>query len=360
MNSGEKIGVIGIVINILIALPKIILGIIGNSISLFTDGINNACDSITGIVTYAGLKISKKPGDSDHPYGHGRAEYMAGFLIALFTAVVGVQFFISSVKKFIYPNTPEVDTLARLFLIASIIFKCGYVYINHLAYKKTSATLFRANRQDSMMDIIISTFILISSFFFKGHEWMDSALGLLISILILYQAWDTLKDTITPLIGPSPKSEDIELITNTLNRSKLITNIHGIYVDRQSMGQVIATADVEVDPELTVLEVHDEIEMLTSELKRKTNIDLTVHVEPMIVDKKRMRIKNLLMKIDGVTGVHDLLLKNENYVTLAISLDELYDKDEILIEAQKILQREGDKKWNIDSIASFNKKTQKE
>ena len=280
-NSGEKVGLIGIIMNLIIAIPKIILGLISQSISLFTDGINNACDSITGVVTYTGIKLSKKPTDKDHPYGHARAEYIAGFVIAIFTAVVGIQFFISSVKVLIHPRTPDVDAIGRAFLILSIVLKAGFVYLNHIEHKKHGATIFVANRQDALMDIIISSFILVSSFFFAGHEWLDASLGILISILILYQAFETLKDTVTPLVGPSPMASDIDTIVQALNESGLIKNVHDIYVDRQSMGKVIATADVEVDPNLTVKEVHNEIEMITANLRQTATSTWSSTLSPL-------------------------------------------------------------------------------
>lgn len=352
-NSGEKIGIFGIAMNFLIAVPKMILGTITQSLSLFIDGVNNAIDSITGVVTYVGVRISKKPRDADHPYGHGRAEYIAGFLITLFTAVVGVQFFISSVKNLINPKAPDLNTIARVFLIITIFLKLIFAYVNNVAFKKYHATIFKANRQDALMDIFSSTFILISSFFFQGHAWLDSILGLLISILILFQAWETLQDTIRPLIGPSPSEADINKIASALHSSSLIDNVHNIYVDRYSMGKVMATADVEVNPDLSIVEIHDEIERLTIELKKDSNIELVVHVEPMIVDEKRLAIKQKLEKIPGVISVHDLLLKNENYVTLAISIEQLEKKEKILKDALEILEKEDDKKWNIDTIVSF-------
>lgn len=354
--SGERVGLIGIIMNLIIAIPKIILGLMSQSISLFTDGINNACDSITGLVTYIGIKLSKKPIDKGHPYGHARAEYIAGFVIAIFTAVVGIQFFISSVKVLIHPRTPDVDTIGRAFLILSILLKVGFVYLNHIEYKKHKATIFVANRQDALMDIIISTFILVSSFFFAGHEWLDAGLGILISILILYQAFETLKDTVTPLVGPSPMTSDIDTIIQALNKSDLINSVHDIYVDRQSMGKVIATADVEVDPNLTVKEVHDEIEMITANLRQTANIDLVVHVEPLIQDTKLLHIKRLLKNIDGVTGVYDLIMDKENYVTLAISEDDLHSKENIKRQAMEILKKEDDKEWNTDIIVGFQSK----
>ena len=354
-NSGEKVGLIGIIMNLIIAIPKIILGLISQSISLFTDGINNACDSITGVVTYIGIKLSKKPIDKDHPYGHARAEYIAGFVIAIFTAVVGIQFFISSVKVLIHPRTPDVDTIGRAFLILSIVLKTGFVYLNHIEYKKHGATIFVANRQDALMDIIISSFILVSSFFFAGHEWLDASLGILISILILYQA-ETLKDTVTPLVGPSPMASDIDTIVQALNESGLIKNVHDIYVDRQSMGKVIATADVEVDPNLTVKEVHNEIEMITANLRQTANIDLVVHVEPLIQDTKLLHIKRLLKNIDGVMGVYDLIMDKENYVTLAINEDDLHSKENIKRQAIEILNKEDNKEWNMDIIVGFQSK----
>lgn len=355
-NSGEKVGLIGIIMNLIIAIPKIILGLISQSISLFTDGINNACDSITGVVTYIGIKLSKKPIDKDHPYGHARAEYIAGFVIAIFTAVVGIQFFISSVKVLIHPRTPDVDAIGRAFLILSIVLKTGFVYLNHIEYKKHGATIFVANRQDALMDIIISSFILVSSFFFAGHEWLDASLGILISILILYQAYETLKDTVAPLVGPSPMASDIDTIVQALNESGLIKNVHDIYVDRQSMGKVIATADVEVDPNLTVKEVHNEIEMITANLRQAANIDLVVHVEPLIQDTKLLHIKRLLKNIDGVMGVYDLIMDKENYVTLAINEDDLHSKENIKRQAIEILNKEDNKEWNMDIIVGFQSK----
>ena len=354
-NSGERIGIIGILMNLIISIPKIILGISSKSISLFTDGINNACDSLTGFITYIGIRLSKKPIDQDHPYGHARAEYIAGFVIAIFTGIVGLKFFKSAVQALMNPKTPDVDTIGRAFLVLSITLKAGFVYLNHREYKIHHATIFMANRQDSLMDIIISTFILVSSFFFASHEWLDACIGLLISILILHQAYETLKETLIPLVGPTPSSRDLDTITAALEKSDLIKNVHDLYVDRQSMGKVIATADVEVDPMLTVKEVHDEVEMISKDLRQKANIDLVIHVEPLIQDSKLLHLKRCLKNIDGVDGVYDLIMKEENYVTLAIDEHNLNSEDQIKSEALKILNKEDGKKWNIETIVGFQK-----
>lgn len=350
--SGQ-IGQIGLLIALVLAVPKMILGVITGSISVLADGVNNLMDSAVSIITIVGMKMSKKPMDKDHPYGHGRIEHITGFIISIVTAIIGVQFLIKSVNGILNPAATSIDTLTRIFMILSIILKSFYAFLNHEFYNKLKSTIYKANRQDALFDVIISATVLISSFFFSNYPILDSVVALIISLLLIYSAYETLKDTISPLIGEMPSREDLDLIEKSLLSCDKVDSIHNIYIDRKSMDHAFATADVEVDPNITIGEIHDDLERITIKLREESNIELVIHIEPRIEDKERVRVKETIELVSGVTSVHDILLGRKNFVTVAIDADRLKDKNEILENVQNKLKELQDKEWILDVIADL-------
>lgn len=352
--TSDKIGEIGLGIALVLAIPKILLGIITGSISVLADGVNNLMDSFVSVITIIGMKMAKKPRDKDHPYGHGRIEYITGFIISIVTALIGFQFLIKSTKSIINPVISNIDTLTRIFLILSIILKSFFSILNREFYKNFKSTIFKANEQDSLFDVVISGTVLVSSFFFKNYPVLDAAVALIISLILLYTAYETLKETIAPLIGAAPSEEDLQAIEEALNSCDIVRSIHNVYVDRKSMDHVFATADVEVDPKLTIGEVHEELELATLKLKKDKKIELVVHAEPEIDDDYHKKLKVEVEKVDGVCGVHDILTGSTNYITISISANDLHRKEDIVHKVLEKLQGIGDDEWNIDVIADFN------
>lgn len=351
--GSEKIGEIGLVVALVLAIPKMILGIATGSISVLADGVNNLMDSFVSILTMVGMRMSRKPMDKDHPYGHDRIEYITGFIISVVTAIIGLQFLVKSAGGIIDPQKTEIDTITRVFMIVSIVLKSGFSLLNHEYYLNFKSTIFKANRQDALFDVVISATVLFTSFFFGNYPVLDSVVALIISLILLYSAYETLKDTISPLIGEKPSDEDLKAIEEALNSSDMINSIHNIYVDRKSMDHVFATADVEVDPDLTVREAHDVIERLTVELKEKTNIDLVVHIEPKITDGKSLEIKHRIEEISGVKGVHDIILGESNIITVAIDENKLDNLEEIKENVLRKLKEKDDKRWILETVVDF-------
>lgn len=349
----NKIGEIGLVIALVLAVPKMILGVITGSISVLADGVNNLMDSAVSVITMVGMRLSKKPMDKDHPYGHGRIEHITGFIISIVTAIIGIQFLIKSINGILNPEATSIDTLTRIFMILSIVLKSFYSLLNHGFYNRFKSTIYKANRQDSLFDVIISATVLVSSFFFANYPVLDSVIALIISLILIYSAYETLKDTISPLIGETPSREDLDLIEEALKACDKVDSIHNIYIDRKSMEHAFATADVEVDPKLTIGEIHDDLERITIKLREEHNIELVIHMEPRIEDKDRLSIKEAVEKVPGVTSVHDILLGKKNFVTVAIDADRLKDKNEILENVNRRLKELKDKEWVLDVIADL-------
>lgn len=351
--GSERIGEIGLAVALVLAIPKMILGFATGSISVLADGVNNLMDSFVSILTMVGMRMSRKPMDKDHPYGHDRIEYITGFIISVVTAIIGIQFLVKSVGGIVDPEKTEIDTITRAFMILSIVLKSGFSLLNHEYYLNFKSTIFKANRQDALFDVVISTTVLVTSFFFANYPVLDSIVALIISLILLYSAYETLKDTISPLIGEKPSEEDLKAIEDALSSSPMITSIHNIYVDRKSMDHVFATADVEVDPDLTVREAHDVIERLTVELREKTNIDLVVHIEPKIVGGRRLEIKKAIEEIAGVKGVHDVILGESNIITVAVDENKLEKVENIKVNVLNRLKEKDDNRWIIETVVDF-------
>lgn len=347
--QSKFMGILGIVFNLLIAIPKIFYGKIFFSLSLFADGINNLLDALSAVIVYLGIEISKKPKDLDHPYGHAKAEYITGFIVSMITFYTGIKFLEETAKRIFDDNKVlEVNYYWIYFLIFSMLIKFVLFLLNRTMFKKYNSSLFKALSNDSLQDILISSAVLVSLTIFREKNSLDIAIAFAIGMIIFKNAYFTLRDAIYPLIGNVPDKRDIDILKKELLKIDFVRGVHNLIVDRKSSTECFSCVDVVVDSHLTIREIHDRLEIVRFMLKNKYNMEVNMHIEPFLDDDKIIKIKEEVKKVRGVYDVYDIILGDENLISYSIKRKCLYRRDDIEKRVENVIKREVDKKWNID------------
>lgn len=308
---GVLCGGFGIFLNILLFAAKFIAGTIASSVSVVADAFNNLSDAGSSIVSLIGFKLSGQKPDPEHPYGHGRLEYISGLIIAMIIILMGFELMLSSVKKIITPEAVEFSWLSIGILIASILVKAYMFFYNRCIAKKIDSVTMKATAQDSLTDCI-ATFAALAAII-AGRIWnvkIDGWCGALVSLFVLYSGFSAAKDTISPLLGQPPEKELVDDIESTVMAHDQILGIHDLMVHDYGPGRMMMSLHAEVPSVGSVLELHDLIDNIERELKEKFHCEAVVHMDPIEThDQKTAELKEktekILKEIDPEIKMHD-------------------------------------------------------
>ena len=296
---GVLCGGFGIFLNILLFAAKFIAGTIASSVSVVADAFNNLSDAGSSIVSLIGFKLSGQKPDPEHPYGHGRLEYISGLIIAMIIILMGFELMLSSVKKIITPEAVEFSWLSIGILIASILVKAYMFFYNRSIAKKIDSVTMKATAQDSLTDCI-ATFAALAAII-AGRIWnvkIDGWCGALVSLFVLYSGFSAAKDTISPLLGQPPEKELVDDIESTVMAHDQILGIHDLMVHDYGPGRMMMSLHAEVPSDGSVLELHDLIDNIERELKEKFHCEAVVHMDPIEThDQKTAELKEKPEKI---------------------------------------------------------------
>ncbi len=276
---------VGIGLNILLFFGKLIVGTLSHSISITADAYNNLSDASSSIITMIGFKMSNEKPDKDHPFGHGRIEYVSGAIVSFLILLVGFELVKSSFLKILNPVELEVTTFTIIILVISILVKLYMTFYNTRIAKKIDSTAMRATALDSRNDAITTTFVLLTSIISLFCKFnIDGYVGLLVGLFIIYSGFQAAKDTINPLLGEPPTLEFVEQIRETVVSHKDIIGVHDIIVHNYGPGRVILSLHAEVPYDCDILEIHDTIDNIEKELGQKFNCHATIHMDPFKTD----------------------------------------------------------------------------
>lgn len=322
--SYGKLGsIVGILANIILSISKISIGVMFNSIAITADGVNNLSDIGSSVVTFVGFKISNKPADKDHPFGHARIEYLTGLIVGVIILLLGVELIKSSVNKILNPERTSFSWLMVLIMILSIIIKLWLSYFNIKLADKISSATMKATAMDSRNDVISTATVLVSLFIAKltGLE-IDGYVGVLVALFIIYSGFSILKDILNPLLGEMPDPDFIEKIENKLLSYKGIINIHDLVLHNYGPNKYFATVHAEVDANEDILISHDLIDNIERDFSRDLNINLVIHLDPIITnDEEINQLRNMttevIEKIDKNLSMHDFrVVKGKTHTNL--------------------------------------------
>lgn len=342
--SGMQTGLVGVLINGLLTFGKISAGVLSNSQSLIADGINSLSDSLSSLITVFGFYIAGKPADKDHPYGHERSEYIAGFTIAIITAYLGLDIAIESSKNLLSSGKPTIDIFPIVIMLLSIILKVFLmVYYNSKA-KTLNSTMLKAASQDSKNDILMTSgilFALIVSPFFAFN--LDAIIGLIVSIYIIICAVQMILGFMNDLLGNRPDQVTLNKIKSLLDKDNSIFGYHDLLVHQYGNQTAYGSVHVELDQSISLIKAHDIIDKIENEIYNLTSIRITAHADPLDINNIELHqifqlIKSYLRSNYPQASFHDLRLR-EGVLYFDVVLNGLKCESDITFELGELLIR---------------------
>ena len=279
---GYLSGMIGTFLNVTLGVSKFVIGILANSVSITADAVNNFSDAIYSFATVLGFKFSSAPPDKDHPYGHGRVEYITTLIISMMVMIVGVQFAKTSIERIINPEKIIMGKIGIAFLVISIFVKLWMSLFNRKLSKAIDSSILKATSIDCLSDVFTTSVVLIAMIFADYTTFpVDGVVGLIVSAFILFSGFSLAKETISQLIGEAPSVELIKSVLSDIEKHKEILGIHNYTFHRYGHLKTIATVDVEVDSEMSLIKAHNLMSLIEKEIYEKYEIVLVIHVEPV-------------------------------------------------------------------------------
>ncbi len=306
--------VVGIVCNILLCAVKIAVGTITASISIIGDGLNNLSDMGSSVITMIGFKLSNKPADSDHPFGHGRMEFVSAFIVSALIIVVGAELFISSVKTLFSGEPAPVHTLVSIsVLIISVIFKLWMFLFNRKLAKKINSTALLATAKDSLGDAAATTAILLAAlvtYYFTLPFNLDAVMAIGVSLFILWSGISSAKDTIGEILGGPPEAELIKEMEELIMSFDGFLGIHDLIVHNYGVGRQFASVHVEVPQDVDIVKCHERIDLCEKFVCEKTGVELVIHMDPIDanneqVNSVKQKMVEVIKSIDERLTLHD-------------------------------------------------------
>ena len=315
---GVLTGIFGIITNLILVVIKLSLGIIFLSISIIADAMNNLSDMGSSLLTLIGFKISSKPADKEHPFGHQRIEYIIGLVIAMVIVFVGIELLTESINKIITPNPISSDIITYVLLGVAILLKIiqGLFYLS--ASKRISSISLKASAKDSINDVIATTAILIGTIVSKLINYnLDGIIGVLVSLFIILTAIGLIKESISPLIGEKPDPTIVSSITADIRSYKGIYGIHDMIAHIYGPNKIFISLHCEVDRRVDVMESHDLIDTIEIDMKKKYGVEIVIHMDPIVVgdpihDKVKEQVTNVIRGISNELRIHDFRMVEGN------------------------------------------------
>ena len=311
---GRNAGIFGIVLNTLLAAGKIIVGSISGAISVTADGLNNLTDCGSNVVSVIGFKMSEKPADKEHPFGHRRAESVASLLIAVIILVVAAELIMQSAEKIFSPSDTDISLLVLAVLAVSVAVKLFMFFMNRSLGKAISSETLKATAADSISDVVATTAVLISAIItrFTNLE-LDGYLGVVVALFIAVTGIGILKDTVSNLLGKAPDPGTVREIEKRVLSFENVRGLHDLTVHDYGQNKLYATVHVEVDAQMSITSAHDLADRIEKDFAEHTAIALTVHIDPLVYDdpelnRLREETHRIVENIDPTLKMHDFRL----------------------------------------------------
>ena len=308
---GVLSGAVGIGLNILLFFGKWLAGTISGSIAITADAFNNLSDAGSSIITLIGFRLSGQEPDPEHPFGHGRMEYISGLLVSVAILVMGFELIWSSIGKLRNPEPIESSALVFGILIVSILVKLYMFFYNHSLSKKLESAAMKATSVDSLSDTVATTLVLIATVISKYTGLLlDGWFGILVGLFILYTGGSTLKETIDLLLGQPPKQEFVDEIKEIVLGHSLVHGVHDLIVHDYGPGRVMISLHAEVDVNGDIQDIHEQIDHIEHELQEKLHCSATIHMDPIVTDDKEVlamkaKVEEMVHFLDESFSMHD-------------------------------------------------------
>ncbi len=324
---GILASIVGIISNILLFAVKAFIGLMIGSISVTADAFNNLSDAASSIISFVGVKIANRPADREHPFGHGRYEYIAALIVAFLVFEVGVTCLKSSLDKVFHPQAVEFKLILVIILCLSILVKVWLGFFNRKLGKMINSSVMKATSADAFGDVLITSATVISIIVgYLTNLKIDGYMGVLVSLIVLYAGFGIAKDTLEPLIGEAVSPETYDLITKKVESYEGIVGSHDLIVHNYGPSNTMATIHAEVPSDMNIEEAHDLIDGIERDVLRELDIFLVIHMDPLevnnqVVTELKKKVKGIVKELDSDASLHDFrMVSGEHYINIIFDL----------------------------------------
>ncbi len=324
---GLMASIVGICCNIILFSAKLLVGMLVNSISVMADAFNNLSDAASSIIGFIGVKMAGKPADEDHPFGHGRMEYIAAFIVAFLVIQVGFSFLKTSIGKIIQPEEMTFKAVSVVILLLSVCVKLWMAFFNNTLGKRIQSTVMKATAADSLGDVITTSATIVSILIYG--IWginIDGIIGIAVSVIVMWAGVKIAKDTLTPLIGEPIDPKLYVEITEFVESYDGIIGSHDLIVHNYGPSRSMASIHAEVPNDVDIEVSHEIIDTIEREAVRKFGIFLVIHMDPVETKDSRVlefgnMLKNVLQEIDSRISFHDFrMVEGKSQINLIFDL----------------------------------------
>ena len=320
---GTMVSIVGILLNLLLCAGKLVAGILTGAVSMTADAINNLSDAGSQIISLISFKLSSKPADRDHPFGHARIEYVASMAISFLILIIGFELLKSSVTKIFTPEETKFSFISIIILAVSIVVKLWLCLFNRKIAKKIDSGVMRATAADSLSDAVATAAVLVSALILHFfHVDVDAFVGIAVAIFIMIAGIKILNEAKNLIIGEAPDEDIVKSIRDLVKEYPEALGIHDLVVHNYGAGAIIVSLHIEVDGSVDVFQTHDTIDNIEKRLNEELGIRATIHMDPIVtgdeeVSSTRAWVVEAIAEIDPAWHIHDFrFVRGETHTNL--------------------------------------------
>ena len=358
---GTLCGAVGIVLNLLLFAGKYVAGVLTGSVAITADSFNNLSDAASSVLMLLGFRWAAKQADADHPYGHGRIEYVTGMVISFLIMLMGVELLKTSVDKILHPQPVTFSWLTAGILAASVVIKCYRAVYNRGIGKKIESSAMLATATDSLSDAIATTVVFISTVVSYVTHWpLDGWCGALVALLILYAGFSSVKDTLGELLGKSPDPELIRQIKEVVLSHDAVVGIHDLLLHDYGPGRRMISLHAEVPGDGNIFELHDAIDHIEMEIMERFHCETTIHMDPVEVNNQKVdaakkKLISCLKNVDETVSIHDFRMvvgpTHTNYIfDLEMPVESKKSESQLRREVESMVAQEFENTFAVFKI----------
>ena len=340
-------GIIGILVNVVLFTIKLSVGLITSSISITADAFNNLSDAASSIITILGFKLSSMPADKEHPFGHGRIEYISALIVAFMVMLVGVQFIKSSFQKIINPDIVVFELIPFILLLVSILLKVWLSRFNKHIGNTINSSALKAASVDALGDVFTSSCVAISFLAAKFTSIpIDGYMGMGVALFIVYSGFNLVKETLNPLLGEAPDPELVHAINEKVMSYDNILGTHDLIIHNYGPGRCMCSIHAEIPSDISLVKIHEIIDKAERDISNELNIYLVIHIDPICIIEGEVKeiydyIQDYLNNFEYVDSIHDFRVIGEGEYKNIIF-------DVVIDTSKKISLSDGEIKSNIN------------
>lgn len=339
-------GAVGILFNIILFGTKFLAGLISHSIAITADAFNNLSDAGSSIITLVGFKMAGEKPDPHHPFGHGRIEYISGFLVSIIILLMAIELLRTSIGKILHPSDIDFSPLIVGILVLSILVKLYMFYYNRTMSRKIQSAAMAATALDSISDTLATSVVLLSTLIahFTGLK-IDGWCGAAVGLFILFAGFNAAKDTIGPLLGQAPDPEFVKSIRDLVMSYDEVLGVHDLIVHDYGPGRLMVSLHAEVPAKGDILHLHDTIDNIEKRLRRELSCEAVIHMDPILNDDEetntlKSAVMDIVKTIDQSLTIHDFrIVKGPTHTNLIFDVVEPYQVSFLPEDLEAMIQQ---------------------